>query len=249
MFKHFYAAVLALAFSIPTAQAHHTWLETNQGENSSVLRFGEYHFNRREVSPGYLDGFTATHVTLHSTAGTQDFTSQTTTNGLVIPVAPQAGESLTAQDDRYPLHTWKQNGQATTGWFHFAARLIVDEAVQLPTLPLDITPTGTLPGHYQLSFQGQPLPQTKVQALTASGWIKEAYTNADGLVQFDLPWRGQYVFHAMHLVPEKGERDGENYDVIGYVTTLTWVKPEGLTALEALPPRDVAQPVKAAEQP
>jgi len=223
------------ALALP-AVAHHIWLEP-AGPGTTMLHFGEYHLNLRETSPGLLDGFTATRFTLHDEQDNKspsELTADKTANGLRIAAAAHFSSTLVARDDNVPLHTWIQNGKATTGWFHFGARLIGDRAPQTPTLTLDITP-GPNPGQWLLTFQGKPLPNTKVQALTASGWLQEKNTNAQGLVQFDLPWRGLYVFKASHMLPTPGERDGKKYDLVGYVTTLTYFKPQGLATLDAAP--------------
>jgi len=228
------AAIAATAISL-NAQAHQIWLEPD-GKNASVLRFGEFHLNLREVSPGHLDGFTATRATLHGAQGQRTIALTKAANGLRIAAHPKAGETLTVQDDQFPLHSWEQGGKTTTGWFHFAARLIADEAAQSPSMTLDITPTGQNPGQYRLTFQGKPLPKTKVQIVTQSGWMQEKNTDAAGLVQFPMPWRGPYVLEASHMIPGEGERDGKKYHLTGYVTTLTWVKPQGIAAIDAPPP-------------
>jgi len=230
----FLRMLMLLALALPV-QAHHVWLEPD-GKHGSILYFGEYHLNLREVSPGHLDGFTATRAALHGAQGQTSLAIQKTASGLRINGQPKAGESLIAQDSNFPLHTWTQGGKETTGWFHFAARLIADEAAQTPALTLDITPTGRAAGQYLLSFQGKPLPKTKVQALTPSGWRHEKTTDAAGLVQFELPWRGPYVFSATHMLPTPGERQGKKYDLVGYVTTVSWVKPQGLATIDAAPP-------------
>jgi len=225
------SAMLALS----TAQAHQIWLEP-QGNNASTMYFGEFHLNMRETSPGHLDGFNAVQATLRSAQGERNITVQKTAQGITLAAVPQAGETLIVQDDQYPLHTWQEKGKETTGWFHFAARLVANEAAQTPSLTLDITPTGRAAGQYLVTFKGKPAPRTKVQALTPSGWMQEKNTNADGVVQFDLPWRGTYVFEAAQMLPEEGERDGKKYNLVGYVTTLSWVKPQGLAALDAAKP-------------
>ncbi|MDR1647260.1 MAG: hypothetical protein LBR88_04385, partial [Zoogloeaceae bacterium] len=78
-----------------------------------------------------------------------------------------------------------------------------------------------------------------------SGWSKSAHSNAEGLVRFDLPWRGQYVVEASYIDRTPGERQGEKYDGINYVTTLTLVRPDGVAPLPA-PPAAKPNPGKPA---
>jgi len=233
--KHFLLRTTMLVWTVLAlpAVAHHIWLEP-EGKDTTMLRFGEFHLNLREASPGLLDSFTATRFTLHDASSPHELTAHKTANGLRIATAAQGSQSLVARDDNVPLHTWTQGGKETTGWFHFGARLIGDRTPQSPILTLDITPTAG--DAWLLTFQGKPLPNTKVQALTASGWLQEKNTDAKGLVQFDLPWRGLYVLEASHMLPTPGERDGKKYDLVSYVTTLTYFKPQGLATLDAAPP-------------
>ncbi|WZB64904.1 hypothetical protein WJ971_18360 [Achromobacter xylosoxidans] len=68
---------------------------------------------------------------------------------------------------------------------------------------------------------------------------KTAYTDAQGKARFDLPWKAQYVLRTMHIDKTPGERQGakgaEPYDAVGYVATLTFVKPDGVMPLPAGP--------------
>ena len=86
-------------------------------------------------------------------------------------------------------------------------------------------------------MKNKPLQGAKVRIAVQSGWGKSAYTDQDGLVDFDLPWRGQYVLDVSHSEHTPGERPGENgperYEVLTYATALTLVQPKGA---EAFPP-------------
>ena len=95
-------------------------------------------------------------------------------------------------------------------------------------------PNGT-PGEFKLVFKGQPLPKTKVSLVTQSGWAKEGRTDAQGLVKFDMPWQGTYVAEASHTDRTPGERGADKYDGVSYVTTLTYVKADGVAPIPAGP--------------
>ncbi|MDR1935909.1 MAG: DUF4198 domain-containing protein, partial [Candidatus Accumulibacter sp.] len=128
-----------------------------------------------------------------------------------------------------------REGQEVSSWYWPAARFVSGSAAQEPKLAFDITPTGKA-GEFKLTFKGQPLARTEVHILVQSGWGKEARTDDQGLVRFDLPWQGQYVVEASHIDRTPGERPGAGkYDGVNYVTTLTLVKPEGLPSLPAGP--------------
>ncbi|MDR0717667.1 MAG: DUF4198 domain-containing protein, partial [Azoarcus sp.] len=174
-------------------------------------------------------------------------------------------ESLTAEDALFPIRVFKREGPEGRGgegreargerresrerreggegreapkeirtWFWPAARLITDFSAQLPSLALDIVPAEKT-GAFKVMFKEKPLPKAEVQILVQSGWRKKARTNAEGLVEFDLPWQGQYVVEVSHVERAPGERKGEKYDSINYATTLTLVQPTGAAPFPAGP--------------
>ena len=50
-----------------------------------------------------------------------------------------------------------------------------------------------------------------------------------------LPWRGTYVLEVRHNDNTAGTRGDDKYDVASFVTSLTLVQGEGLSALPAPP--------------
>jgi hypothetical protein len=224
--------VAALGFC-PLAQAHQIWLEQPEGENA-VIRFGEFGENLREASPGLLDNFGAPAATLWTNSKAKPLAPTKRATGFALPARIKAGESLTAEDAAFPIRAFKRDGQEVRSWYWPAARFIADDTAQEAKLALDITPTGKA-GEFRLTLQGQPLARTEVHLVVQSGWRKSARSNAQGLLRFDLPWQGQYVLEASHIERTPGERQGEKYDAINYVTTLTLVRPEGLAPLPAGP--------------
>ena len=230
------AIVAALGFAVP-AQAHQIWIEQPDAGNATI-RFGEFGENLREASPGLLDKFGKPAGTLISAKGERTSDAAKAADGFTLPFKAAPGESIVAEDTQYPLYTWKQGDKDTTNWYHPAARLVTGFAEQQPKLVLDLVPAGQ-PGRYKLFFKGQPKAKTKVALVTQSGWAKEAETDAQGLVEFDLPWKGPYVAEVSLNDRTPGERPGANgpekYDGVSYVTTVTYVHPEGLAPVPAGP--------------
>ncbi|MDR0701666.1 MAG: DUF4198 domain-containing protein [Azoarcus sp.] len=229
------AGIVALGLCA-TAQAHQIWLEQPEGENA-VIRFGEFGYNLRETSPGLLDNFGTPAAKLFAQGKAKALTPVKAETGLTLPVRLASGESLTAEDARFPIRASKREGregQEVRSWYWPAARFITDFSSQKPSLALDIVPAGK-PGVFRITFKEKPLPKTEVQILVQSGWGKKVYTNEDGEVTFDLPWQGQYVVETSHIERTPGERDGEKYDRINYVTTLTFVQSTGATPPPAGP--------------
>ncbi|MDR2031350.1 MAG: DUF4198 domain-containing protein [Azoarcus sp.] len=223
-------AVLGLC---ATAQAHQIWLEQPEGENA-VIRFGEFGENLRETSPGLLDHFGSPAARLFAKGEAKPLAPVKAATGFTLPVKLAPGESLTAEEPAFPIRVFKREEREVRSGYWPAARFITDFSTRTPSLALDIVPTGK-PGVFRLTFRERPLPGTEVQILVQSGWSKRARTNAEGEVTFDLPWQGQYVVEASHTDRTPGERQGEKYDGIHYVTTLTLVQPAGIAPLPAGP--------------
>lgn len=231
--KHTFTAVLALLGLATAAQAHQIWLEQPAGQRA-MIRFGEFGDNLREASPGLLDKFVKPTGTLVSPQGEKMGDGTKTADGFMLPFQAGPGETIVAEDANYPLFTMKQGEKETKSWFRPGARLITSFAAQTPKLDLDIVPTGS-PGEFKVVLKGQPLPKSKVSLVTQSGWAKEAHTDAQGVVKFDMPWQGTYVAEASHTDRTPGERGTDRYDGVSYVTTLTYVKADGVAPIPAGP--------------
>lgn len=240
----FGATLLALAGG---AQAHQVWLEQSQAGDAVVLRFGEFGENLREASPGLLDKFVAPIGTLISGSTRKQADARKTASGFALPFTPAPGDSVVAEDARYPLYPSGQGDKPLLNWFHPSARLITSFAPLAPALALDLVPTGD-PGAFRLYFKDKPLAKAKVSLVTQSGWAKEGRTDAEGLVRFDMPWQGQYVAEASHADRTPGERAGaqgaEKYDVVYYATTLSYRKGEGAAPVPAGPAVAPSAPAK-----
>lgn len=230
-------AAIALLGTVASAQAHQIWIEQVDGQNA-VVRFGEFGENLREASPGLLDKFAKVSGTLVAAKGEQKSDATKTASGFTLPFKAGAGDSIVAEDASYPLYQTKQQDKQITGWYYPAARLITGFAAQKPKLVLDLVPTGQ-DGEFKLFFKDQPKAKTKVTLVTQSGWSKEANTDEQGVVKFDLPWKGTYVAEVSFNDRTAGERAGANgaekYDSVSYATTMTYVNANGLAPVPAGP--------------
>lgn len=230
-------AVVAVLGAVTSANAHQIWIEQADGQNA-VVRFGEFGENLREASPGLLDKFGKVTGTLASSKGEQKSDATKTADGFTLPFKAASGDGIVAEDAKYPLYQSKQQDKQVTGWYYPAARLITGFAAQKPKLVLDLVPTGQ-DGEFKLFFKDQPKAKTKVTLVTQSGWSKEAHTDEQGVVKFDLPWKGTYVAEVSFNDRTAGERAGANgaekYDSVSYATTVTYVNANGLPPLPAGP--------------
>jgi len=216
-------AVVSLSLTAP-ASAHHLWLEVENG--AAKIYFGEFGENLREVSPGSLD-----KLQPKAKVGDKPVAVEKAANGFAVAGKLGAGESIVAEDDRYPLYVRQRDGQRSI--YRPAARFVPDSTPRPAALELDVVPAG--PGKYQVTFKGKPLPKTKVQVVAQSGWVKEVHTGDDGGIEVVLPWKGPYVLEVHHTDRTAGKRGEEAYDVINYVTSLTVLQPQGLEPVPASP--------------
>ena len=233
MNKILLASLVAMAVAAPAAQAHHIWLE--QDGKAVKLQFGEFALNQRETTPGLLDKFGAPAAILLGAKGERALKLEKTAKGYVVAgAAPAAGESIVAEDKAYPTWETTTDGKVSQHIWAPAARLVTNFNAQQPKLTFDIVPTGKA-GQFKVTYKGQPLPQIAVHAIVPSGWTKEATSDAQGLIQFDLPWRSMYVLEAEHVDKTGGERGGKAYATATYVTSLTVNQPAGVAPLPAAP--------------
>jgi hypothetical protein len=230
--------VLALVALMPTAHAHHIWLETTP--QGAALYFGEFSRNLRETAPGILAKISRPVAQLQRGGTWQPVTVEPGAKFIQIPIRLQAGDSLIAEDTHYPMSERKGDGdKVTRSHYHPAARIVQSFTLHAPKLKLDIVPTGRHDPRgpqLQVTWNNQPLAKAKVTVAMASGWIQELETIDDGTVIVTLPWQGAYVFEVSHRVSTAGERDGQTYDRASYVTALTVNLAKGLPPLPALPP-------------
>ncbi|MVT51087.1 cobalt ABC transporter substrate-binding protein [Bradyrhizobium yuanmingense] len=242
-----FAVVISLLAAVLPAQAHQIWIEQADGQNA-IVRFGEFGENLREVSPGLLDKLSKVTGTLISakgeSKGEQKSDATKSGDGFRLPFSAAAGDTIVAEDASYPLYVRKQPGKDVNNWFYPAARYITSFAAQQPKLVFDLVPTGQ-EGQFKLVFKDQPKAKTKVTLVTESGWQKDAHTDEQGHVTFDMPWKGVYVVEVSFNDHNGGERAGTNgtekYDAVSYSTTVTFVNAKGLAPIPAGPPATPAK--------
>ena len=230
-------AIVSGLLMLGTAQAHHVWIE--QTAKGAQLFFGEFGENVREASPGLLDKFGGPVAQRVSAKGSEPLQVSKTATGFGLSARAAKGESLIAEDPAYPSFEVKQGDKTGRGIYVPAARLVTDLSKQEPKLTLDLVPTGVSGkdgAEFQAFFKGQPLPKTKVEVITPSGWAQAHTTDEQGKIKATLPWSGTYVLEMSHNDRTAGERTGEKYDRASYVTSLTINQPSGIKALPAATP-------------
>lgn len=217
-------ATLLLA-SVVSAQAHQIWLENTEGQ--AQLFFGEFHDNLRESSPGALDQFLGVPLlTQQAAAGQQDVGGQLTAKGFTYTTSPDARSLFVTAS--YPVIDRSKRNEPALLWVP-AARWVAtpSQSVSANDQALDLVPTGRN-GQFKVVFNGQALPKAKVQMVAPSGWARQAHSDAQGTVHFELPWKGLYVAEVQHQDKTAGLTQGKGYGEASYVTTLSFRVNQGL---------------------
>ena len=211
-------------------QAHQFWIEQNAA--TATLQFGEFADNVRETSPGLLDSLGQPGAVRIDAHGEQPLTLNKTGGGFTLSGQATAGASIVIEDLHYPVSTDSSTGAPIRWAYTPAARYVSDFSSQAAKLTLDVVPTGQS-GQFQVRFKGQPMAKIKVVVAVPSGWTRQVASDAQGLINVPLPWRGLYVIEAVHDDKTAGVRDGKPYDIASYSTSLSFAQKDGIAALPA----------------
>lgn len=211
-----------------SVHAHQIWLE--QTPKAASLYFGEYDRNQREISPGLLDKITQQTATLANAKGEKALTSTRTNNAIVFSAHAAKNETIYTEDASYPVSEYKNGDLTVRSARILGARLVTSNQPQEPKLALDLVPTGKQ-GEFKIFYKGQAQPKTKVGLIAQSGWTREASSDDQGIVKFDLPWQGTYVLEVRYVDKTPGERAGKPYDFTNHMTTLSLSQTTGIKSL------------------
>jgi hypothetical protein len=222
-----FAATLLWATS---ASAHHLWLEPDGP--GAKLYFGEFNENLREASPGLLDRFKPLPDAKAIGASTQPLKVEKMPGAFVVSGTVGAGDSIVAEQSRVTER--KQDGKVTRTLGILAARWVPDFAERVPTLTLDVVPTGK-PGAFKVVYEGKPLAKAKFELKVESGWQRELRTDEQGAFTVELPWRGTYVIEIEHADSKAGGEGEGAYDRKRFVTSLSFKVAQGLEGPPAPP--------------
>lgn len=211
----------ALALAAP-ASAHRVWLE--QDASGVRLYFGEFASNVREASPGLLDKLDPKVSAVG--AAKRPLEVSKTPAAFASAAKLQAGESVVAEDTRYPISISQGKAGPVRSVYQPAARFVPNLAAREAVLDLDVVPTGA-PNSFKVIYKGKPLAEAHFALASVSGWSRDFKTDGNGVVVAALPWRGLYVAEVMHTDRTPGKRGEEAYDMATYVTSLTFAHPTG----------------------
>ena len=213
--KKLMAVVLlsALAAAMP-AQAHYIWIEP-VGEEAHLC-FGEYENALREKSGGRLDAIAMPEV---KDASRVAVATERKADHLVLKA--KAGQPLVAQEVSMKVKDLRKHNIGIVKPMYYA-RFAVSESEGASNLALDIQPVGA--GKVRVSLHGKPLAKAKLNIFAPNQWLREYETDDKGEVVLDTPWPGLYVVEVAYVEPVKGEYQGDSYEGIRHVGTLSFVR-------------------------
>lgn len=221
------------------AQAHYLWIESGKAE--SQVYFGEPDMLLKEKSPGKLDNIRNPKAFLQSQPGVAPVNAEVQRREayFLVPAAGNASSVLVTEESmevkdltQYGLGFAKSNYYARYG------KPIADkEANTSSLLPVDLKQISAQ--RYRLLYRGQPLAHAKLEVIAPNTWLQEHKTDANGAVEINTPWRGQYVLHVLHVDKTPGEFGGSKYEALRNHFTYSFVKTKGADPGLAAPPKQV----------
>jgi uncharacterized GH25 family protein len=71
----------------------------------------------------------------------------------------------------------------------------------------------------KILYKGQPLAETEVSVFVSDQWAKKVYTDANGIVKFNLPWNTKYVVEVTKKEEVPGNYNGKDYQFVWHCAT------------------------------
>lgn len=206
--------LLALVQST-ASQAHFIWLEHDNGQTK--LYFGEYENKLREKTGGRLDSIAAPEAFV--------------LDGKAAPLALKRGADYIAVDgaNNQPVIAHELGMKVKDMTKHnfgivkpmYYARIGSGKAEAASSHALDIQPLGN--NKVRINLNGKPLAKAKFKVMAPNQWLQELDADDNGEATFSMPWAGLYVLEAIYLEPSKGSYQGDAYENIRHVSTLSVV--------------------------
>jgi hypothetical protein len=238
------ASIVAATALVATASAHAHYLWIEQGNTGHRLHFGEAEMLLKEKSPGRLDAFREPRALAADSASTTLNAVPVTraADHFALRTKPNV-QAIAVADESMPVRDLTKHGLgiAKTNYY---ARYAPSGVVNRDdfNLPVDVTAVGKSDARIlTILYRGQPIQGAKVQVIAPNTWMQEHEAQADGAVQINMPWRGQYVVHVLHVDKTPGEFDGQKYDAVRNHYTLTFVQDKGAPAGLAIPPKQTME--------
>lgn len=210
-------AAIVLSAALP-AQAHYLWLEQASGETK--LYFGEYESALHEKAGGRLDTITAP-IAMTNPLVERGVALNIKRMDDYLSVETAKEEPVIAFETTMKVKDLTKNNIGIVKPMYYA-KIGNGNSEGLSALDLDIQALGN--NKVRINLHGKPLAKAKLKVYAPNQWMQELDANDTGEVTFITPWNGLYVLEVVIVEPAKGEYQGDQYDGVRHVSTLTVTK-------------------------
>lgn len=208
--------LLALALAQSAAsQAHYLWLEQANGQVR--LYFGEYENGIHEKSGGRLDTIVMPEIQTNPVNGNRATVAVERMDDHFAVKGTNLGP-LIGQEVNMKVKDLTKSKIGIVKPIYYT-RLAKNSVESASALDLDIQPLGN--NKVRVNLHGKPLAKAKLNIYAPNQWTREYETDAAGEAVVDTPWSGLYVLQVAHVESVKGEYQGDAYEVIRHVGTLS----------------------------
>ncbi|MGB4812741.1 MAG: hypothetical protein WBP13_09740 [Methylophilaceae bacterium] len=214
--------IIALLISLLTAlpaSAHYMWLEQVDGQTK--LYFGEYENALHEKTGGRLDALASPEAQINlnklDIQRKEDYLLLETDKHQTV-----VNQVIVAHELTMKVKDLRKYNIGIVKPMYYAR---IGEDRQVATLPVGLNVQSIGDHKVRVSLDGKPLPKGKLHIYAPNQWGQELDLNEAGEVSFVTPWKGLYVLEAVHLQPSNGNYQGDAYEAIRHVSTLSIVQP------------------------
>jgi hypothetical protein len=208
--------MLGMAASLPV-KAHYLWIEP-AANGEAHLCFGEYENALREKSGGRLDTIAMPEVQSNDD---KRLAVAVQRKADYLALVAKAGQPLIAQEITMKVKDLRKNNIGIVKPMYYS-RFAAADTEGASALALDIQPLGK--GRIRVSLHGKPLVKAKLNVFAPNQWLREYETDAQGETTVETPWPGLYVLEVVHVEASKGEYQGDAYEGIRHVSTLSLMR-------------------------
>lgn len=189
--------------SVMSVQAHMLWLERGADQKTKAY-FGEYSENVTESQQGPLKSFNT------AKAIQEQKEIAATVNDQYLIYATKGIADVRVSNDLV-------HGDMLAQFRAKAGRNSTQAVAEL-----ELVPIAASSNTFTVIFQDKPLAKQEVTIFAPNRWSKTYYSNEQGQITVETPWKGQYVIEAGKSVEQAGEYDKKAYKNRYVVATLSF---------------------------
>lgn len=241
MKKSFILTFFVLLFSFSSLSAHNIWVETKPtgevGNTQQIhIYYGEYSYDYYEKVDGNFQDVAdfniwaitpgGQKILLSTTPGKTKFTAEFTPNETgVYTILLSSTKAGVVDWTAYGLGILKPNFYASTTVVVGDKQRSFDAQMVTKINPLVIDDgshkTYSPKSNVDLIvlFDGEPVAEQKLIITIADQWSKTITTNENGIAEFTLPWKGQYIVEAVHTEENAGKFKGIEFEATRHTAT------------------------------